>query len=126
MEPITAWLGAKAFLGAPRYALGLAILAIVALIGVIIFASVKAHEHTVDKTISTISTTAHDAGVAQAVSAGQVTTLNQVGAAHAADLEIRTGTSSAKYDECVRDSAPGYAASCARYAPKPIGPVPGR
>jgi hypothetical protein len=120
MEPITAWLGVKALGGLPRWLIGLMAFALIALV---IGAVVKVHEHTADKMITTISTTAHDAGAAQAVSAGQQTTLNQVGAAHAASNEIHAGASSAKYDECVRDSAPGYAGSCARYAPKPIGPV---
>jgi hypothetical protein len=123
MAGIAAWLGETALGGLPRWLIGVLILAA---FGLLIFAVERAHEHTVDKTISTISTTAHDAGVAQAVSAGQTTTLNQVGAAHAASNEIRAGANSAKYNECLRDSAPGYAASCARYAPQPIGFVPGR
>lgn len=115
-----AWFGIKSFFGVPRWGIAAAIIALV-VAGAI--TAITITDHTVHTTLKTVATTAKEAGAAQAVSAGQQTTLNQVGAAHAASDEIRSGASSAKFDECVRDSAPGYAGACNRY--KPVEPVPG-
>lgn len=66
--------------------------------------------------------TGREAGAAGAVVAGQQSTLGQVGAANEAENDVRAGRSSAAFDQCVRDSAPGYESGCARY--RPVEPVP--
>lgn len=75
---------------------------------------VSANEKADDKANQTI-------GETKAVVAGQTTTLEQIGAANEAGNKVRAGTSRAKFDQCVRDSAPGFAGNCERY--RPVEPV---
>lgn len=54
-------------------------------------------------------------GATSAVSAGQKSTLNQVGKANEAGNQIRDDRGDSKYAQCVRDVAPGFERSCDRY-----------
>lgn len=54
-------------------------------------------------------------GAEQAVIAGQETTLKQIGDANEAGSKIRDDAGSARWRECLRDAAPGFASSCDRY-----------
>jgi hypothetical protein len=57
---------------------------------------------------------AAQSGAANAVAAGQQTTLDQVkDAKHAAD-QIRSDRGFVRYCQCVRDAAPGFAGNCKR------------
>ena len=56
-------------------------------------------------------------GRAEAKVDGQNTTLDQVGAANEGRNEITGGRSAADYEQCLRDSAPGYERSCERFKP---------
>lgn len=57
-------------------------------------------------------------GAASAVVAGQTSTLEQVRTANEAEANLRSGRSDVAYQQCLRDSAPGYESSCARYKPE--------
>lgn len=109
------WLTAKSLFGAPRWLLGLA--AILALGGLVAFTVAK-----LDSTVETISATARDAGKAEAVAAGQETTLNQVGKGNDAATQIRDGRGLARFCQCVRSATPDTARNCVRYLPDE--PVP--
>lgn len=84
------------------------------------FAVITISDNAIEDTIET----SKRAGAAEAVSAGQESTLDQIGDATHAGNEIRNDRGDRKYRQCLRDSAPGYESSCERY--KPLGAVPGR
>lgn len=115
------WLMAKSLFGAPRWLFGLAIL--IAIAGLAAYIAGK-----VDSTVETISTTARDAGRAEAVAAGQETTLNQVEKGNEAATQIRDNRGLARFCQCVRSATPETARNCVRYLPdeplpaKPVDP----
>lgn len=106
------WLAAKAALGLARWA-WLAIAAVALLAGIWWLNRTEAADDKANQTI----------GETRAVNQGQTVTLDQIGKANEAGNDVRTGTSDAKWRECLRGSAPGYERSCDRY--KPVEPVPG-
>ncbi|GEM_PF-1859212 len=67
---------------------------------------------------------AHSAGQIEAIATGQKTTLEQIGAAHAAETAIRDDRSLARYCECLRSATADTTGNCVRY--RPIQPVPDR
>jgi hypothetical protein len=102
------WLAVKSLFGAPRWLLGLALLVLIGgLVGCIV--------SRVDSTVKTISTTARDAGKAEAVAAGQETTLKQVEKANEVATEIRDDRHNARFCECVRSATKATARNCVRY-----------
>lgn len=115
------WLMAKSLFGAPRWLFGLVIL--IAIAGLTAYIVGK-----VDSTVETISTTARDAGRAEAVAAGQETTLNQVEKGNEAATQIRDNRGLARFCQCVRSATPETARNCVRYLPdeplpaKPVDP----
>lgn len=104
------WLMAKSLFGAPRWLLGLAI--ILAIGGLAAYVATR-----VDSTVKTISTTARDAGKAEAVAAGQETTLKQVEKANEVATEIRDNRGIARFCQCVRSATAETARNCVRYLP---------
>lgn len=111
-----AWLVAKSLFGAPRWLLGVVILlAVLGLCGYI--------ANRVDSTVETISTTARDAGKAEAVAAGQETVLDQVEKANEKATEIRDNRGLARFCQCVRSATPDTARNCIRYIPDGVVPV---
>lgn len=104
------WLAAKSLLGLPRW--GLFVIA-----ALVIAAAVAVANHALDSTLDTITETAETAGATKAVNAGNEITIDQARRANDATAEIRSGASSAKYDQCVQDSDPGDAGNCERYRP---------
>ena len=109
------WLMAKSLFGAPRWLFGLVIL--IAIAGLAAYIVGK-----VDSTVETISTTARDAGRAEAVAAGQETTLNQVEKGNEAATQIRDNRGLARFCQCVRNATEETARNCVRYLPDE--PVP--
>lgn len=115
------WLMAKSLFGAPRWLLGLGILAV--LVGGVAYVANR-----LESTVDTISTTARDAGKAEAVAAGQETTLNQVEKGNEAATQIRDNRGLARFCQCVRSATPETARNCVRYLPdeplpaKPVDP----
>lgn len=108
------WLAAKSLFGAPRWLLGLAIVALLAGSAALIAGNINS-------TVKTISTTAKEAGKAEAVAKGTETTLNQVEKANAAATEIRNDRDNARFCECVRSATEDTARNCIRYlADKPV------
>lgn len=79
---------------------------------------------TIDTFFDRVFETTREAGALEAENAGHETTLDQLGKANDAGNEVRNGSSSAAYDQCVQDVAPGYESSCERY--RPIFLVPDR
>lgn len=110
-----AWLAAKSLFGAPRWLLGLAI--ILAIGGLAAYVANR-----LESTVDTISNTARDAGKAEAVAAGQETTLNQVEKGNEAATQIRDNRGLARFCQCVRSATPETARNCVRYLPNE--PVP--
>lgn len=113
------WLLAKSLFGAPRWLLGLALLLV---IGGLVTCTVSRLESTVE----TISTTGKEAGRAEAVAAGQETTLKQVEKANEAATEIRDNRGLARFCQCVRSATAETARNCVRYLPNeplPAQPV---
>lgn len=104
------WLLAKSLFGAPRWLLGLAILLVVGGLAAYVVGKV-------DSTVETISTTARDAGKAEAVSAGQETTLKQVEKSNEVATEIRDNRGLARFCQCVRSATEDTARNCIRYLP---------
>ena len=104
------WLTAKSLFGAPRWLLGLGIILALASAGAIIAGNI-------DTTVKTISTTARDAGKAEAVSAGQATTLDQIGKSNDAATKIRDNRGLARFCQCVRNATEDTARNCVRYLP---------
>ena len=96
-----------AFLGVKGKIWSIILALVVAGVFVIIAVADNAVEDTLD--------VAKDAGRAEAVVAGQKTTLDQLEAANDAEDEIRFDRDNARYTACVRDAAPGFAASCERF-----------
>ncbi len=109
------WLTAKSLFGAPRWLLGLGIILALASVGAIIAGNI-------DSTVKTISSTAREAGKAEAVSAGQATTLDQIGKSNDAASKIRDGRGLARFCECVRAATEDTARNCVRFLPDE--PVP--
>jgi hypothetical protein len=109
------WLTAKSLFGAPRWLLGLGIILALASAGAIIAGNI-------DTTVKTISTTAREAGKAEAVSAGQATTLDQIGKSNDAATKIRDNRGLARFCQCVRSATEDTARNCIRYLPNE--PVP--
>lgn len=115
------WLMAKSLFGAPRWLLGLGILAV--LVGGVAYVANR-----LESTVDTISTTARDAGRAEAVADGQETTLNQVEKGNEAATQIRDNRGLARFCQCVRSATPETARNCVRYLPdeplpaKPVDP----
>lgn len=109
------WLTAKSLFGAPRWLLGLGIILALASAGAIIAGNI-------DTTVKTISTTAREAGKAEAVSAGQATTLDQIGKSNDAATKIRDNRGLARFCQCVRNATEDTARNCVRYLPNE--PVP--
>lgn len=115
------WLMAKSLFGAPRWLFGLVIL--IAIAGLTAYIVGK-----VGSTVETISTTARDAGRAEAVADGQETTLNQVEKGNEAATQIRDNRGLARFCQCVRSATPETARNCVRYLPdeplpaKPVDP----
>lgn len=109
------WLTAKSLFGAPRWLLGLGIVLALASVGAIIVSNI-------DSTVKTISTTAHKAGKAEAIAAGQVATLDQIGKSNDAATKIRDGRGLARFCECVRTATEDTARNCIRFLPDE--PVP--
>lgn len=107
------WFKLAGWLGVPRYIW--ALLVIAALAAVVIWWTQA--EKADDKANQTI-------GAQGAVIEGQQTTLEQIGEANDAGNDIRADRDSAKFDECVRSAAEGYAGYCERY--RPVEPVPDR
>ncbi|TXH79699.1 MAG: hypothetical protein E6Q77_12120, partial [Rhizobium sp.] len=93
------WLMAKSLFGAPRWLFGFVIL--IAIAGLTAYIVGK-----VGSTVETISTTARDAGRAEAVAAGQETTLNQVEKGNEAATQIRDNRGLARFCQCVRSATP--------------------
>ena len=104
------WLMAKSLFGAPRWLFGLVILITIAGLAAYIVGKV-------DSTVETISTTARDAGRAEAVAAGNKTTLEQIGKSNEAATQIRNDRGNARFCECVRSATEDTARNCARYLP---------
>jgi len=104
------WLTAKSLFGAPRWLLGLGIILALASVGAIIAGNI-------DSTVKTISTTARDAGKAEAVSAGQATTLDQIGKSNDAATKIRDNRGLARFCQCVRNATEDTARNCVRFLP---------
>lgn len=109
------WLTAKSLFGAPRWLLGLGIILALASAGAIIAGNI-------DTTVKTISTTAREAGKAEAVSAGQATTLDQIGKSNDAATKIRDNRGLARFCQCVRNATEDTARNCIRFLPDE--PVP--
>ena len=109
------WLTAKSLFGAPRWLLGLGIILALASAGAIIAGNI-------DTTVKTISTTAREAGKAEAVSAGQATTLDQIGKSNDAATKIRDNRGLARFCQCVRNATEDTARNCVRFLPDE--PVP--
>ncbi len=109
------WLTAKSLFGAPRWLLGLGIILALASAGAIIAGNI-------DTTVKTISTTAREAGKAEAVSAGQATTLDQIGKSNDAATKIRDNRGFARFCQCVRSATEDTARNCVRFLPDE--PVP--
>ena len=115
------WLMAKSLFGAPRWLFVLVTLAAIAGLAAYIVGKV-------DSTVETISTTARDAGRAEAVADGQETTLNQVEKGNEAATQIRDNRGLARFCQCVRSATPETARNCVRYLPdeplpaKPVDP----
>lgn len=110
------WLTASGLLGLKNWIwLLLALLLALGTFAVIAIAD-NAFEDTIE--------TSKRIGAAEAISAGQETTLDQIGDATHAGNEIRNDHGDRKYRQCLHDSAPGYEGSCERY--KPHVAVPGR
>lgn len=107
------WLAGKGAAGFSR-------LAWIVFIGVLVAIAIVVADNAFEDVIDT----SREAGAADAVAAGQETTLDQIGDATDAGNEIRNDTGDRKYRQCMRDSAPGYESSCERY--RPVEPVPGR
>lgn len=107
---MTAWLTAKSLFGAPRWLLGLVILAVIA--GTAAYAVGR-----LDSAVKTISTTGRDAGRAEAVAAGQTTTLEQVKGSNDAATKIRDNRGLARFCQCVRSATAETARYCVRYLP---------
>lgn len=105
-----AWLTAKSIFGAPRWLLGLALIAL--LVG-----SAALIAGNINSTVKTISTTARDAGKAEAVAAGNKTTLEQIGKSNEAATQIRNDRGNARFCECVRSATEDTARNCVRYLP---------
>jgi len=103
-----AFLTAKSLLGAPRWMLGLAILLAFGIVAAVIVGKV-------DSTVETISTTARDAGKAEAVAEGNKVTLDQVEKANEAATEIRNDRNDARFCECVRHATKDTARNCIRF-----------
>ena len=113
------WLLAKSLFGAPRWLLGLAIL-------LAIGGLVPCRVRRLASTVETISTTARDAGKAEAVAAGQETTLKQVEKSNEVATEIRDNRGLARFCQCVRSATAETARYCVRYLPNeplPAQPV---
>jgi len=68
-----------------------------------------------DNAVEDTLNTAEKAGEAKAVSQGYETTLDQLEKANEAENAVRLDRDNARYTACLRDVAPGYAASCERY-----------
>lgn len=109
------WLTAKSLFGAPRWLLGLGVILALASAGAIIAGNI-------DTTVKTISTTAREAGKAEAVSAGQATTLDQIGKSNDAATKIRDNRGLARFCQCVRNATEDTARNCIRFLPDE--PVP--
>lgn len=77
--------------------------------------------------LDTVVENAEETGATKAISAGQNTTLEQIGKANEAGNEIRNDAGSdgggAKFDECLRNVQPYLASNCERY--RQNKPVPG-
>lgn len=112
---IPPFLAARGLFGLARW-----IWLLIALAGVLALAA--AITGGVRDTVQTITSTAHAAGEAEAVAAGQQTTLDQIGEAHEAGNQIRDDRGTARFDQCLQDAAPGYEGNCQRY--RPHQPVP--
>ena len=104
------WLTAKSLFGAPRWLLGLGIILALASAVAIIAGNI-------DTTVKTISTTAREAGKAEAVSAGQATTLDQIGKSNDAATKIRDNRGLARFCQCVRNATEDTARNCVRFLP---------
>lgn len=65
---------------------------------------------------------ARQEGAVTAVSAGQETTLRQIGEANEAGNQVRNNAGDARYRQCLQDVEPGYESSCERY--RPVEPMP--
>lgn len=110
------FLAVKSLFGAPRWLVVL--IALLALSGITALAlshlRAQAEHH---------DQVQREAGAASAVAAGQQTVIKQVGDANEAGNQVRNDAGGARYDQCLRDVAPGYEAGCERYRAKQ--PVPG-
>ena len=107
---MTAWLTAKSLFGAPRWLLGLGVILAIMSAAAIIVANV-------DSSVKTISTTAREAGKAEAVAAGHKTTLEQIGRSNEAATKIRDNRGLARFCQCVRSATEDTARYCVRYIP---------
>jgi len=103
-----AFLAAKSLFGAPRWLLGLAILLALGAATAVIVSKINS-------TVETISTTARDAGKAEAVVTGNKVTLEQVEKANEAVSEIRLDRNDARFCECVRGATKDTARNCVRF-----------
>lgn len=109
---MTSWISAAV----SKYALELALAAtaIAVIVGGVIIA---------DNMFADTIQTAQKAGEAQAVAAGQETTLGQIGAAHDAGNQVRDDAGAARYRECLRSATAATASNCERWRPQQ--PLPG-
>jgi hypothetical protein len=102
------FLAAKSLFGAPRWLLGLTVLALLA-------GSTAWIVGKINSTVETISTTARDAGRTEAVVEGNKVTLEQVEKANEAVIEIRNDRGDARFCECVRGATKSTASNCVRF-----------
>lgn len=109
------WLLAKSLFGAPRWLLMLGVILALASAAAIVAGNI-------DSSVKTISKDARDAGKAEAVSAGQETTLKQVEKGNEAATQIRDNRGLARFCQCVRSATAETARNCVRYLPDE--PVP--
>jgi len=107
------WLAAKSLFGLPRWGLGL---------GVVLALGIATI--TINHFIDTAFDTAKESGAIEAENKGHETTLDQLGAAHEAETEIRNDAGLARFCECLLTATPDTAGNCQRYRPQQL--VPGR
>jgi hypothetical protein len=103
------FLTAKSLFGAPRWLLGLGIILALGIVAAVIVGKI-------DSTVETISTTARDAGKAEAVVEGNKVTLDQLEKANEAATEIRNDRDNARFCECLRGATKDTARNCLRYS----------